>query len=207
MNMYLHEAYMAVLANKIPDHTVTRFVRQHSKDMQKTYLFVGYSDDNQHLHSFIRIILDNRPILYPYFTEALKLARQLPQQLKHKVVDTRPFRFALPGNKEACSPYYVNMSPLGVLFFLFAWIKHFHPKITAQYISHHEFMCIKSKVDACRYSPSVLVLATAKLHDNPHADVCKAIEEATQQESQGQILYDADLIQKVSLNSKRLLHH
>lgn len=159
-------------------------------------MFQGYSDRNQYLHVFIRVILDNREVLEPLFDEVLRLAGT-------HAVDTSEFRFLLPSHKQLCSPYYVSFSPLGVLFFFFVWMQYARPSLTELYISKHEFECIRKHIDACKGDPNVLVRATSILNESPDTDICDAIEQAVHSDEAFELTH----LLKVSLKGGRRLHH
>jgi hypothetical protein len=190
-----YEAYMSRLVEKIPGESVREFIYKYPQ-MQTSAMFQGFSEDDVHLRAFIRVILDNKDILEPFFAEVVRLAPQ-----KRIAGD---FRFTLPSHKQLCSPYYVSFSPLGVLFFLFAWIHNLRPNISYQYISQLEFTCIKDHIDACRNSPNVLVRATAILYDHPNMDVCNAIQKATKDEDTDTYTFKLTRLPKVSLKGGRL---
>ncbi len=194
MNQSPYEAYMKSLVEKIPGESVRDFIQKHPQ-MRNSAMFQGFSDDDVHLHAFVRVILDNRLILEPFFRETVRLA---PQK---KI--SGEFRFTLPSHKQLCSPYYVSFSPLGVLFFLFAWMQELRPSLTHQYISKHEFVCIKNHIDACRNTPNVLVRATAILYDHPNMDICNAIQKAVRDEDTDTYTFNLKRLPKVSLKGDR----
>ncbi len=170
-----YEQYMAKLAEKYPSHTVVAFLNKHGGALRRSSMFQNYDPSNPYLHAFTRVILDNHEILVPFFKEVLE------KSALHPVRETRPsseFRFMIPSGNDMCHSYYVNFSPLSVLFFLFAWMKHYHTAVTNKYISDNEFKCIQRFINNCRYSPNVLIRATALLFERPGTDVCKAISRA-----------------------------
>lgn len=194
-----YEAYMKSLVEKIPGESVRAFIAKHG-DMRTSIMFQGFSESDVHLHAFIRVVLDNREILEPFFTEVVHALKS------HKNTSGRggEFRFVLPSHKQVCSPYFVSFSPLGVLFFLFAWMQHAKPNITQKYISKREFSCIRQHIDACRNSPNVLVRATAILYDHPNMDICNAIQKAVQDEDTDTYTFKLKRLPKVSLKGGRL---
>jgi len=190
-----YEAYMSRLMEKIPGESVRAFIAKYPK-MRTSAMFEGFSEDSVYLHAFVRVILDNKDVLEPFVREVLNVVPQ-------KQVGGE-FRFTLPSQKQLCSQYYVSFSPLGVLFFLFAWIHHLRPNITQQYISKREFTCIKDHIDACRNSPNVLVRATAILYDHPNMDICNAIQKAVKDEDTDTYTFKLKRLPKVSLKGGRL---
>jgi hypothetical protein len=190
-----HESYKAYLVEKFPNVSVRDFIHRHP-DMKTSVMFRGYSDRNEHLHVFIRVILDNQEVLEPMFDQVLRVTGPRPLSSG----DESEFRFLLPSHKQLCSPYYVSFSPLGVLFFLFAWMQYIRPNLTKQYISKSEFECIRKHVDACRGDPDVLVRATQILNKAPSMDICHAIDEAVRSDE------NIDVTQ-ISLKGGRRLHH
>lgn len=171
----LHEQYQQYLHDRVTDQMVREFVNDHPK-MRHSKLFSGFQETDQHLRTFVRIILHNREILVPFFQGVLDAS-------DHSSSSTGmgAFRFMLPSASELkCHPYYVSLSPLGVLYFLFAWMKHYRPDLTEQYIYESEYKCIRASINTCRYSPDILLRATALLNQNPESDICEAIETAAQ---------------------------
>jgi hypothetical protein len=190
-----YEAYMSRLMEKIPGESVRAFIAKYPK-MRTSAMFQGFSEDEVHLHAFVRVILDNKDVLEPFFREVIGLA---PQERVGG-----DFRFTLPSHDKLCSQYYVSFSPLGVLFFLFAWMQEVRPNITQQYISKREFVCIKQHINACRNTPNVLVRATAILHDHPNMDICNAIQKAVKDEDTDTYTFKLKRLPKVSLKGGRL---
>ncbi len=184
---------MAYLIEKYPNVSVREFIRRHP-DMYNSVMFQGYSERNEYLHVFIRVILDNREVLEPMFDEVLRLAGTRADN------SPSPFRFLMPSHKQLCSPYYVSFSPLGVLFFFFAWMQYVRPNLTDQYISKHEFECIRKHIDACKGDPNVLVRATLILNESPDTDVCHAIDQAVESDKTFDLAF-------ISLKGGRRLHH
>lgn len=191
-----YEAYMVRLMEKIPGESVRAFIARYPQ-MRTSAMFQGFSENNVYLHAFIRVILDNREILEPFFRKVVGLVKSNRT--------AGEFRFILPSHKNLCSPFYVSFSPLGVLFFMFAWMQHVRPKITQQYISKREFVCIQQHITACRNSPNVLVRATAILYDHPNMDICNAIQKAVKDEDTDTYTFKLKRLPKVSLKGGRLL--
>lgn len=171
------DKYMQSLAQRIPDHTVAQFIRSHETLLQQSSMMANYNSSNVHLRAFIRIILDDRQhVLLSLFDEALRASATQP--LQHSGYGE--FRFLVPSGKQLCNQYYVSFSPLGVLFFLFAWTKHYHKSVTKKYMSESEFTCVQNLINSCRFSPDVLLRTTQMLYERPGTDICKAISRAVE---------------------------
>lgn len=173
----LHDDYLHYLHDRVTDIMVREFIRDHPK-MQRCNLFTGFRETDRHLKMFVRILIDNRDILVPFFQGVLDASDYSSSS------SGTTFRFMLPSASEVkCNPYYVSLSPLGVLYFLFAWMKHYRPDLTEQYIYETEYKCIRASINACRHSPDVLLRATALLNQKPGADICETIEAASDQDT------------------------
>ncbi len=174
----LHDDYMEYLHDRVSDAVVRDFIRDHPK-MSRSNLFSGFRETDPHLKSFVRILIDNRDVLIPFFQGVLDAS-----DYSSSSSSGTAFRFMLPSASELkCHPYYVSLSPLGVLYFLFAWMKHYRPDLTEQYIYETEYKCIRASINACRHSPDVLLRATALLNQNPESDICETIEAAANKDT------------------------
>lgn len=172
------DKYIQSLAQRIPDHTVEQLIRSRETLLQHSSMMANYNSSNVHLRAFVRIILDDRQhILLSLFDEALRASATQPLQ-QHSGYGE--FRFLVPSGKRLCDQYYVSFSPLGVLFFLFAWTKHYHKSVTKKYMSESEFTCVQNLINSCRFSPDVLLRATEMLNERPDTDICKAISRAVE---------------------------
>lgn len=175
-NIHFYETYLEALSERIPNHTVDQFIRLHEAVFQQSSMFSNYNSSNMYLRAFVRIILDHRDVLLPFAEEVFRASAAQPLRGS----GYGEFRFMIPSGKQLCNQYYVSFSPLGVLFFLFAWMKQYHASVTNKYISDNEFTCIKNLIDSCRYSPNILLRATTMLNERPGTDICKAISRAVE---------------------------